>query len=81
MPTTTLSPGPQWTISQNVVYALPPSRCLVFTDATTPAIEVADSSSFATKIALTFTNGQAEVAGGFLRSTGALDISIIVKKF
>lgn len=43
MPTTTLSAGPSHSILQNVVYALPPDTCYIFSDT---ALQISNDSAF-----------------------------------
>ena len=75
MPTETLSCGPPWTILQNVVYAMPPSRCRVHALA---AVEISvDGSAWDT-----LTNAEtvgAEAASGFLRCTGG-NTTVVLKR-
>jgi hypothetical protein len=72
--TTVLSPGPVYNITQNTVYALPACRCLLYVDAGTYE-QSADQTNFT---AVTLTNNQVEVAGGFIRNTaGAADIRLV----
>jgi hypothetical protein len=71
-----LTDGPN-AIVQNQIYALPARRALFFTDATTPTIQQSTDPAFGTNAALTLTNGQAEVAGGFIRcTTGNINCNI-----
>jgi hypothetical protein len=69
MPTTLLSIGYAQVMTQNQVFALPSGRCLLFSD-TAGTYEQANvvTGPF---IALVLTNGEAEVAGGFIRCTTA----------
>lgn len=80
MPTASLSIGPVQTLVQNVVYALPPVRCLLFTDATTPTIQQSTTVGFTANVALSLTNGQAEVSGGFIRCTNLATCNITLKR-
>jgi len=68
MPTELISIGPPTTLLQNVVYALPASRCLLFCD-TAATLQQSNTLAFTNNVALTFVDGQSEVAGGFIRST------------
>lgn len=80
MPLQYLSPGLPTTLAQNVVYALPPVQCSLFTDAVTPTIQQSLSSTFAgTPVALTLVNGQVDVVGGYIRCTSGA-ISVILKR-
>ena len=75
MPTFVLSPGVVVRTVQNLVYALPASRCVIYADSGTLE-QSADGSNFT---AIVLTNNQAEVAGAFIRDTvGGSDV--VVKK-
>lgn len=54
---------------QNVVYALPAVKALLFTDTATPTIQVSNDPTFATNAAVTLTAGSATIGAGFIRST------------
>jgi len=70
MPTTLLPLGPPTLMVQNQVYALPASRCLLFTDtAGTYEQSAILAGPFIATVALA--GGQVEVAGGFIRCTTA----------
>lgn len=56
---------------QNQIYALTPNKVTLFTDATTPVIQHSTTAGFTANVAVTLTAGQADVAGGFLRTTSA----------
>lgn len=80
MPTQLLSLGPVQALTQNVVYALPASRCLIFATGT-PTFEQSNDVAFGTVKAVTLdTNNQAEVAGGFIRLTSAGPVNVTLKK-
>lgn len=64
-----LSNGPIYTLTQNVIYALPAVKSTLFCDTATPTIQLSNSPTFATNVALTLAAGQATVVGGFIRST------------
>lgn len=78
MPTQLLPLGPLVTMLANVVYALPAVQCVLFTDAAAPTIAQSSSVSFTLTSPLTLTNGQASVAGGFIRATA--DTPVILKR-
>jgi len=78
--TNSIPPGMATTMSQNVIMALPPNKAVLFCNNTTPAFEASNDISFATKVALTLTNGQATVAGGFIRSTGATPVVVTLAR-
>ncbi len=69
--------GVPTTLVQNTVYALPANRCLLFCDASSPTITMSNVVGMSPAIALTLTNGQAEVAGAFIVcTTGSVVVSI-----
>lgn len=77
-----LSVGYVQQMNQNQIYALPTSRVLFFTDAVTPTIQTSDDPGFGgTPVAVTLTNGQAELAASFIRVTSAGPINVSLKKF
>lgn len=76
MPTVTiqLTIGPVHTLTQNIVYALPARRCLLYADAGT-LTQSSDGTNFT---AITLANQQAEVGGAFIKSTaGDTDIRLV----
>ena len=77
MPLQVLPLGVPFTILNGIVYALPGKRCLLFCSAGAPALAMSNDPAFATTIAVVLTNGQMEVAGGFIKATA--DTPIIVK--
>lgn len=80
MPTVLISIGPTITLVQNQIYALPASRCLLFTEAAAPTIQQSNDITFAVNKAVTLdTNNQAEVAGGWIRCTSG-NINVTLKK-
>lgn len=79
MATRLLSIGYVQSVAQNEVLALPARRCLFFTDAAAPTVQMANDTAFGTPIAVTLVNGSAEVAGGFLRITSAGPVNVNLK--
>ena len=79
MPTQLLSVGYPQVITQNVIYALPARRCLLFTDGVAPTIQQSTDVGFTANIALTLASGQAEVAGGFIRCTNLATSNIVLR--
>jgi hypothetical protein len=65
-------------LTQNVVYALPARRCLLFTDASTPTIQQSSDVGFTANVAVTLTGGQAELDGGFIKCTTG-NINVVAK--
>lgn len=79
MPVQLLSPGPVTALVQNQIYACPPVKCTLFTDATTPTIQQSNTAAFTANVVLTFTSGMASVVGGFLRATTA-NVTVTLKR-
>jgi hypothetical protein len=79
MPTAVLTYGVPTALVQNTVYALPANRAIFFTDATTPTVQQSYDVAFTANAVLTLVSGQAEVAGGFIRSTAG-NINCVLKK-
>lgn len=79
MPTEVISPGPVFSMIQNTVYALPASRCLLFTTGA-PTLQQANDLAMTAPVAVTLTGGQAELAGGFIRCTSAGPQLVVLKK-
>ena len=77
--TNTMSRGSITVMNQNVVYAMPPFRALLYAD--TGTFEQSNDPTFATKNTVTLVGGQAELAGSFIRSTGAGTVNVVVKPF
>lgn len=74
-----LSIGYPIAIVQNTIYALPSRRVLMFSDATGPTFFQSNTVAFTASVAVTLANGQAELAGGFLRCTSATPGNITLK--
>jgi hypothetical protein len=68
---TVLSPGGPYTLTQNVIYALPARRCLLMVDTAGAALEQSNTDVMTADVNITLVDGQKEVAGGFIRSTAA----------
>lgn len=79
MPTQLLSIGYPIPIIQNAIYALPARRVLMFSDAAAPTFFQSTDVAFTVSVAVALTNGQAELAGGFLRCTSAAPGNIELK--
>lgn len=76
---TTLPIGVPTAIVQNQIYALPPQRVLMMTDAAAPTFFQSNTEAFTASIAVVLANGQAELAGGFLKCTSATPGNITLK--
>lgn len=74
-----LSIGYPIPVIQNTVYSLPARRVLMFSDAVTPTFFQSNTEAFTASIAITLVNGQAELAGAFIRCTSATPGNIILK--
>lgn len=67
-------------IVQNQIYALPAKRVLMFSDVAAATFFQSNTDVFTASIAVTLdTNGQAELAGGFLRCTSATPTVVTLK--
>lgn len=64
-----LNIGPVTPVVQNQIYALPSRRVLLFSDAAAPTFFQSNTEAFTVSVAVVLTNGQAELAGAFLRCT------------
>lgn len=79
MPTELLSIGFPTPVVQNTIMALPARRVLMFSDAAAPTYFQSNTLAFTVSVAVTLANGQAELAGGFLRCTSANPGNITLK--
>lgn len=66
-------------IAQNAIYVLPARLCVIFCDGTSPTFFQSTTSAFTASVAVTLTNAQASLAGGFLKCTSATPGNIILK--
>lgn len=80
MPTAMLLLGQVQTMAQNVVFALPPMRCVLFCSTAGPTFQQSNDVAFGDNAAVTLSGGQAEVCGGFVRNTNAASAIVILKK-
>ncbi len=82
MPTELLAIGYPVSLDQNVVYAAPVNRCLMFSQSG-GTFEQSNEVGFSTVKAVTLdSNNQAEIAGGFIRQTASTTSLIVTfKKF
>jgi hypothetical protein len=80
MPTELLPIGPPITLLQNVIYALPASHSRLFTDGAAPTIQQSTTVAFTANVVMPLVNGQAEVAGGFIRCTNLATCNITLRK-
>ena len=77
--TTLLSIGYAQPIVQNQIYALPGRRVLLFSQDAAPTFFQSSDVAFTTSVAVTLANGQAELAGGFLKCTSGAPGPITLK--
>ena len=79
MPTQAIPVGMQVTLLANVVYALPPVKCTLYTDTATPTITQSNTLAFTNSTAVTVTAGVASVLGGlFVKCTA--DTVVVCKR-
>jgi hypothetical protein len=78
MPIELLPLGTPVTLLANVIYALPAVKATLFTDATTPTIQLSNTSAFTANVAVTLTAGAAVVGGGWIRATA--NTPIVLKR-
>jgi hypothetical protein len=71
-----LSIGYIQSLAQNEIVALPSRRTLLFCDAAAPTFFQSNDPAFGVSVAVTLANGQAELAGGFLRVTSAGPVNV-----
>jgi hypothetical protein len=76
MPTELLPLGPITPILANVAYALPAVKATLYTDAAAPTITLSNTQAFTVNTAVTLTAGSATVAGGFLKCTSGINITL-----
>jgi hypothetical protein len=62
--------GPVVTLQATIVYALPGKKVTMFTNGT-PTVQQSNTPDMVVNTPVVFTNGQAELAGAFVRVTGA----------
>lgn len=81
MPTTTLSCGPVQAMVQNQIYALPPTRALMYCEVAAATFELSNVVTMVPATALTpDANEQIEVAGGFIRCTSG-NVNVVLKRY
>lgn len=78
MATEQLPIGPPTTMLAGIVYALPPVRVTLYTDATTPTITQSNTQAFTANTAVTVTAGVATVSGGFIKA--AANALVVLKR-
>lgn len=61
--------GYPYTLVKDVIYALPARRVLLMSETTGITLFQSNAVAFSASVAVTLANGQAELAGGFLKAT------------
>lgn len=75
-----LSVGYAQQLITNVIYALPGMTVRIFVDGAAPTLFQSNDSAFTVSVAVVLVDGQAELAGGFIRCTSASAPLITLKK-
>jgi hypothetical protein len=78
MPLQAVFLGATTTLLAGVVYALPGVRCLLACSAAAPTLTMSNDPAMAVTVPVVLTNGQMEVAGGFIKA--AADTPVMVKR-
>lgn len=78
MPLQSVFLGWTTTLLAGVIYALPPVRCLLSCSAAAPTLTMSNDPAMAVTVAIVLTNGQMEVAGGFIKA--AADTPVMLKR-
>lgn len=77
---TTLSLGVVQTMPQNIVFALPPVRCVLFCSTAGPVFTQSNDVAFGDSSAITLTAGVSnELAAAFIRNTNAASAIVLLK--
>lgn len=72
---TELKFGVVTTITQNVIYAVPMKRSLLFTSASSPTIVQSTDAAMSATATVTLADGAAEIGGAFIQCTsGSIDV-------
>jgi hypothetical protein len=69
--------GPVVMLLANVVYALPGKKVTMFADGATPTMVQSNDVVMTTTVPVVFTNGQAELAGAFIRATADSKVRVV----
>lgn len=80
---TLLTVGVLNSMPQNQIFALPSSRVRLFCNDAAPAFQQSNDPTFAAgNVAVTLTDGMADLAGGFIRQTGFVGTAtVMLRKF
>lgn len=74
--------GVPTTLAQNEIWALPTLRCLLFTDASSPTIKMANNVGISPSVTVTpDANGMFEAGCAFIQSTGSASIVVMLKEY
>lgn len=77
-----LSVGVLNSMPQNTIFALPASRVRLFCSDAAPAFQQSNDPAFGSNVAVTLTDGMADLAGGFIRQTGFVgSATVMLRKF
>lgn len=69
------------TLTQNVIYALPAKRCLLFSDGVGAAFDVATEETMAVHVGpLTLVDGMHDISGAFIRCTSG-NVRVTLKPY
>lgn len=74
MPTELLSFGVPYNLTTNVIYALPASVGILYSDTPAAVLRQSTDVGFTNNSLLTLVGGQAGFYGGFIRATGATSV-------
>lgn len=75
--TESLQLGQITTLVQNTVYALPPKVVRLYTSTAAATFQQSNDQAWGANTAVTLTDGSAELAGGFLKSTAGAALVVV----
>jgi hypothetical protein len=78
---TSIPVGVATTMLQNEIFALPASRVRLFSSSAAPAFQQSNDPAFGNNVAVTLTDGMADLAGGFIRATAVGGAVVMLRKF
>lgn len=79
MPLESIPIGVLTAMTQNVIFALPVVQVRLFCSDAAPAFQQSNSPTFANNVAVTLTDGMANLAGGFIRATGG-NVTVMLRR-
>jgi hypothetical protein len=68
------------TLTQNIIYSLPATRCKLYTNTAGATFVQSNDFAFGSSTAVTLVEGSYEVSAAFIKSTGGAAL-VIVKKY